>query len=143
VAQTSVGKKAVVKFIRDKAPRTVEVTIAEQPKTVAQAGGEEGGESVRPSGLLSDLDVRELTAELVGRFGLAAGERGVIIARVRSGSIAEEAGIKEGDIVLEVNRKPVPNLKAYEKVASRIGKDETVLLLIKRQGRTIFVTLKP
>jgi serine protease Do len=142
VAQTSVGKKAVVKFIREKAPRTVEVTIAEQPKTVAQAGGEEGGGSIRPSGLLSDLDVRELNPELARRLGLAAGERGIAIAGVRPGSVAEEAGLKEGDLILEVNRKPVPNLKAYEKVASKVGKNETVLLLIKRQGHTTFVTLK-
>ncbi len=143
VAQTSVGKKAVLKFIRDKTPRTVEVTIAEQPKNVAQAGSEEGSESVRPSGLLSDLDVRELTAELAGRLGLAAGERGIVITKIRPGSVAEEAGLKEGDLILEVNRKPVPNLKAYEKAASKVGKDEAVLLLIKRQGRTTFVTLKP
>jgi serine protease Do len=142
VAQTSVGKKAVVKFIREKTSRTVEVTIAEQPKTVAQAGGEEGGESVRPSGLLSDLDVRELNAELASRLGLAAGERGIAIVRVRPGSVAEEAGLKEGDLILEVNRKPVPNLKAYEKAASKVGKSEAVLLLIKRQGHTTFVTLK-
>jgi len=142
VAQTLVGKKAVVKFIRAKAPRTVEVTIAEQPKTVAQAGGEEGGESIKPSGLLSSLDVRELNGDLAGRLGLAAGERGVVIVRVRPGSVAEEAGLKEGDLILEVNRKPVPNLKTYEKIAAKTGKDETVLLLIKRQGRTTFVTLK-
>ncbi|MBI5411013.1 MAG: DegQ family serine endoprotease [Nitrospirae bacterium] len=143
VAQTSVGKKAVIKFIRNKNSRTVDVTIAEQPKAVAQAGGEEGSESVRPSGFLSDLDVRELTAELAGRLGLAASERGIVIARVRSGSVAEEAGLKEGDLILEMNRKPVQNLKVYEKMASKIGKDEAVLLLIKRQGRTTFVTLKP
>jgi serine protease Do len=118
------------------------VTIAEQPKTVAQAGGEEGGESVRPSGLLSDLDVRELNAELASRLGLAAGERGVAIVRVRPGSVAEEAGLKEGDLILEVNRKPVPNLKAYERIAAKVGKSEAVLLLIKRQGHTTFVTLK-
>ncbi|MBM4125110.1 MAG: DegQ family serine endoprotease [Nitrospira sp.] len=143
VAQTTIGKKSVVKFVRDKHTRTVEVAIAEQPKQVAQAGGEEGGESVRLAGLLSALDARELTAELAGRFGLASGERGVVIVQVRSGSLAEEAGIKEGDILLEVNRKPVPNMKAYEKAAAKLGKDDAVLLLIKRQGRTTYVTLKP
>ena len=143
VAQTMVGKKATVKFIRDKRLRNAEVTIAEQPKTVAQAGSEEPGDSATPAGLLSDIEVRELNADLASRLGLAGSERGVAIVRVRSGSVAEEAGLREGDVILEVNRKPVTNLSMYERVASKLVKDKAVLLLIKRQGRTIFVTLKP
>ncbi|MBI4400078.1 MAG: DegQ family serine endoprotease [Nitrospirae bacterium] len=143
VAQTAVGRKASVKYIRDKQIRTLDVTIAEQPKSVAQAENEEPSESASPAGLLSDLEVRELTTDLASRLGLVDKERGVVIVRVRSGSVADEAGLKEGDVILEVNRKPVANLKAYERLASKIGKDETVLLLIKRQGRTSYVTLKP
>ncbi len=146
VAQTQVGKKTTVKFIRNKDQRTVDVTIAEQPKNVAQAGGDggdEGGEGIRPSGLLSDLDVRELNSEWARRFGLGGGEKGVVVARVRSGSAAEEAGVKEGDLILEVNRKPTPTLKAYEQAAAKASKSEAVLLLIKRQGLTTYLTLKP
>jgi serine protease Do len=144
VAKTVIGKKATIKYIRDKRVRTIDVAIAEQPKSVAQAGtGEETEESVNPANLLSDLDVRDLNAELARRLGLNGNERGVVIVRVRSGGAAEEAGLKEGDIILEVNRRPVPNLKAYEQLASKLGKDQAVLLLMKRQGRTSFVTLKP
>jgi serine protease Do len=143
VAQTVIGKKVTIKFIREKRSKTLDVTIAEQPKNLAQAGTEEQGESITPSGVLSDLDVRELTAELAGRLGLSAGEKGVVIVRVKSGSVAEEAGVKEGDLILEVNRQPVSNLKAYEKAVSKLSKDQSVLLLIKRQGRTTYLTLKP
>jgi serine protease Do len=143
VAQTSVGKKAVVKFMRDKKARTAEVAIVEQPKNVAQAGSEEAGEAAPSSGRLSDLDVRELTPDLAARFGLEANERGVVIAKVRQGSVAEESGLKEGDLMLEVNRQPTPTLKAYERAVSKLGKGQAVLLLIKRQGRPFFVTLKP
>ncbi len=152
VAQTQVGKQITVKFIRNKGQRTVDVTIAEQPKNMAQAGGDrgdggdggdEGGEGSRPSGLLSDLDVRELNSEWVNRFGLGGGEKGVVVARVRSGSAAAEAGVKEGDLILEVNRKPTPTLKAYEQAATKASKSEAVLLLIKRQGLTTYLTLKP
>jgi serine protease Do len=143
VAQTTVGKKAVVKFMRDKKARTAEVAIVEQPKNVAQAGNEEAGEAAPLSGRLSDLDVRELTPELAARFGLGSNERGVVIAKVRQGSAAEESGLKEGDLMLEVNRQPTPTLKAYERAGSKLGKGQAVLLLIKRQGRPFFVTLKP
>ncbi len=143
VAQTIVGKKVVVKFIRDKKVRTADVTIVEQPKNIAQARGEEGGEGASSLGLLSALDVRELTPELAARFGVGARERGVLIVQVRPGSQADEAGLKEGDLILEVNRQPTATYKAYERVAAKLGKNQAVLLLIKRQGRPFFVTLRP
>jgi serine protease Do len=57
--------------------------------------------------------------------------------------IAEEAGLQQGDVIIKVNRKPVTNIKEYDQAVSKIKKDETVLLLIKRQGGTIFVTVSP
>jgi serine protease Do len=143
VAQTVVGKKVAIKFIREKKTKTSEVMIGEQPKNLAQGGSEEGGESAAPPGLLSDLEVRELTDELAGRYGLKSSERGVIIVRVKPGSPAEEVGVREGDIVLEVNRKPVTSLKSYERLASNLPKEQPVLLLLKRQGRAIYLTLRP
>ena len=143
VAKTGIGKKATIKFIREKRPKAVEVTVVEQPKSIAQGGNEETEESATPAGLLSDLDVRDVNGDIARRLGLSANERGVVIVRVRSGSVAEEAGLKEGDLIVEINRRPIANLKAYEQAASKLGKDQAVLLLIKRQGRTSFVTLKP
>jgi serine protease Do len=143
VAQTVVGKKVAIKFIREKKTKTSEVMIGEQPKNLAQGGSEEGGESAAPPGLLSDLEVRELTDDLAGRYGLKSSERGVIIVRVKPGSPAEEVGVREGDIVLEVNRKPVTSLKSYERLASNLPKEQPVLLLLKRQGRAIYLTLRP
>ena len=143
VAQTAVGKKVAVKFIREKRAKTLEVTIAVQPKNLSQASSEEPGESIAPAGVLSDLDVRELTVELANRLGLSANEKGLVIVRVRAGGAAEEAGVKEDDLILEVNRQPISNLKAYEKAVSKLSKDQPVLLLIKRQGRTTYLTLKP
>ncbi len=143
VAQTPVGKKVSVKFVREKATKSVEVTIGEQPKQVAQGGGDEEREAVRPAGLLSDIDVRELNADWKQRLGLGDRERGLVVTRVNPGSVAEEGGVREGDIILEVNRKPVVTLKAYEQAVSGLGKRDSVLLLLKRQGRTTYVMLKP
>jgi serine protease Do len=143
VAQTPVGKKVAVKIIRDKKPKTIELLIAEQPKNMTPSGEEDSGESASPTGVLSSLEVRELNEELAGRYGLKSGERGVVVVRVKPGSTAEELGVREGDIVLEVNRQAVSSLKSYEKVASKLPKDQAVLLLLKRQGRTIYLTLRP
>ena len=143
VAQTPIGKKVSVKLIREKKPKTLEVSIAEQPKSLGQPSAEESRESAVPTGVLSDLDVREINEEMTTRYGLKATERGVVVVRVKSGSTAEEMGVREGDIILEVNRKAVSSLKSYERAASGLAKDHAVLLLIKRKGQTIYLTLRP
>jgi serine protease Do len=130
-------------LIRDKKPRTLELTIVEQPKSLAQSGQEDIGESASPSGVLSDLEVRELNEELAGRYGIKPSERGVVITRVKPGSSAEDAGVREGDVVLEVNRKAVSSMKSYERATSGLAKDQSVLLLLKRKGQAIYLTLKP
>ena len=69
VAQTAIGKKAMVKFIRDKGVRSVEVAIVEQPKTVAEAGSEESGESqASPGYRRSPTTFRPIRYERIGRF---------------------------------------------------------------------------
>ena len=143
VAQTAVGKKVTVKIIRDKKPKTIELTIAEQPKSMTQASEEDGGESAAPTGVLSGLDVRELTEELASRYGLKSSERGAVVVRVKPGTSAEEIGVREGDLIMEINREAVTSVKAYEKIAGKLPKDHPVLLLLKRQGRTIYLTLRP
>jgi serine protease Do len=143
VAQTPIGKKVTVKLIRDKKPKQLEITIVEQPKSFGQPSSEENGETTAPTGVLSDLDVRELTEELAARYGLKTTERGVIIVRIKPGSRAEEMGVREGDIILEVNRKGISSLKSYERAVSGLGKDQAVLLLLKRKGQAIYLTLRP
>jgi serine protease Do len=143
VAQTPIGKKVSVKLIRDKKSKTLEVAIAEQPKSIGQPSPEESRESAVPTGVLSDLDVREITEELAARYGLKAAERGVVVVRIKPGSTAEEMGMREGDIILEVNRKAVSSLKSYERAASGLAKDQAVLLLLKRKGQAIYLTLRP
>ncbi|HET9844529.1 MAG TPA: DegQ family serine endoprotease [Nitrospira sp.] len=143
VAQTPIGKKVSIKVIRDKKPKTIDLTIVEQPKSLGQSGSEDNGDSTAPTGVLSDLDVRELNEELAARYGIKPNERGVVIVRVKPGSTAEEMGVREGDIVLEVNRKAISSIKSYERAVSGLSKDQAVLLLLKRKGQTIYLTLRP
>ena len=143
VAQTPIGKKVSVKLIRDKKPKTIEVMIVEQPKSLGQPSAEESRESAVSTGVLSDLEIRELNDELTARYGLKTSERGVVVVSVKSGSTAEEMGVREGDVILEVNRKAVSSLKSYEQAASGLAKDQAVLLLLKRKGQAIYLTLRP
>ena len=76
-------------------------------------------------------------------YGIKSGERGVVIVRVKPGSTAEETGVREGDMIIEINRQAVSSVKTYERIASKLPKEQAVLMLLKRQGRTIYLTLRP
>ncbi|WP_243372164.1 DegQ family serine endoprotease [Geotalea sp. SG265] len=66
---------------------------------------------------------------------------GVVVVDVEQGSIAEDAGIKPGDVVREVNRKPVKNLAEYQAEVDKIKKGEPVLLLLKRGKQTFYISI--
>ena len=51
--------------------------------------------------------------------------------------------LQQGDVIMEVERKPVGNVGEYNEVVSKIGPKDTVLMLIYRDGASIFITLKP
>ncbi|MBI3608560.1 MAG: PDZ domain-containing protein [Nitrospirae bacterium] len=140
VAGLEIGSKMQLKVIRDKKEKQVEVTIGEQPKELTKGGGpsEEG-----PGGALAGISVHDLSPEFAQRFGLPENEEGVVVVRIDPGSLAEDAGVQRGDVILEVNRRPVRNTKEFNRIAREIGKDESILLLINRQGQTLFITLTP
>jgi serine protease Do len=145
VAQTPIGKKVRVKFLRGGKERDLEVTIAEQPKTIAQSEspGDEGGET-RSSGAFAGMDVRELTPELARRFNLSREEKGgVIVARVAEGSPAGEAGLQVGDLITEINRTPIADLRDFQNVTGSLAAREHALVLVVRNSRNFYFTIRP
>jgi len=142
VAQTSVGKTIKVELLREKKTKSVEVKITEQPKDVAQAE-DETVQGDGPSTALAGVEVRNLTAEIARQLGLPAGTVGVVIAGVDEGSAAEEAGLQEGDVILEINRQPVRNLADFKRLSGKLSKQGSTLLLINRQGRKLFIAIQP
>ncbi len=141
-AQTAVGTKATVVIIREKREKEVVIMVDEQPKDMSGAG-EQGEQGERTSTLLNGVEVRNLTPELVKQFGLNRDDKGVLVTWVEPGSLVEEAGLQRGDLIMEVNRKSVQNMDEYDAAVSKARKETSVLLLVKRQGRTLFLPIKP
>lgn len=138
VAGLAVGAKVNVKVIRDKKEKSVDVAIGEQPKDLARSGAPspEGA-----GGALAGLSVHDVTPEFAQRFGLPSDEEGVVVTRVDPGSLADDAGVQRGDLVLEINRQVVRNTKDFNRIAGEIGKDDSILLLVNRQGQTLYITI--
>jgi serine protease Do len=86
------------------------------------------------------LRVRPITPEIAKQLGLAKAE-GVVITGVESGSVAQEVGLREGDMILEVNRQKIRNEEDYQSAMGEVKPDKGVLLLIGRGNATFFVSL--
>ena len=135
VAETPIGEKVDVTLIRDGKKKTVTITVAKlEEDELAEA--EAAQESVL------GLTVQQLTPELAQSLKIKDKE-GVIVSNVEPNSAAAEAGLRPGDLLLEVNRQEVKSLEDYNKVLAGVDKKESILLLVKRGSHTRFVVLEP
>jgi serine protease Do len=138
VADTVPGTKASVKVLRDGKEKTFNVTVTElTEERQASEAKEEGGGEQNPLGLM----VKNITPELARHFHLRD-TRGVLVEGVEQDSAAADAGIQPGDIVMEIDNQAVSTVKEFQTEADRLKKGAFARLLIKRQGRTQYVTLE-
>ena len=132
IAAIPVGKKAPITILRAGKEKTVNVKIAKRDdselmaKSEPQSNGELG------------IRIAEITPEMAKRFGHSETEKGVLVVGVEPGSKAAEAGVRQGDLVKEVNRKPVTSVP---ELRSEVKKDDKVQLLVKRPNAG-FVVIK-
>ncbi len=87
------------------------------------------------------LDVQDLSAGLAEKFNLRE-STGVLITKVETGSLAQAEGLREGDLIKEVNRIDVSSMGDFNAVLSRIRRGDTVLLRVLRENRAFYVVLK-
>jgi serine protease Do len=135
VASTQPGKSADILFVRNGKEQSVTVTLAEYKEKKAVRKAEYNN-------VLKGITVQELAASLRDRMDLPLGVNGVIITEVSPDSPAQSV-LQAGDIIMEVDRKEIKSLKEYEETVSKIGEADSVLLLIYREGGTIYITLRP
>ena len=144
VSQSPIGTKVTVKVFRAKKEIDVEVVIAELPKKAGEPSTEEeSNETPEESSALSGVTVRELTPELAKRFGAKEGDAGVVVVRVDPNSRAFEVGIRAGDIVLQINQKEISTIEDYKKATAKLKAKDRALLLIRRKGEDLFMTVRP
>ena len=97
-------------------------------------------EEMEKEGRWLGLDVSSITPRLQHRYNLTE-TRGVVVTDVEIGSKAYRMGVREGDIIKEVNRRKVQSLADFTRITRKIKKDARVTLLIKRRRYTMFLSL--
>jgi serine protease Do len=134
VARTPVDKKVRMKVLRDKSEVTLNVAVGELKDEEVVASAPEKGEL--------GLAVQKLTPQLAESLGLDKPD-GVVVTEVQPGSAADDAGIRRGDVILEVDRKPVRGVEDYRKAIGGGRKGRGLLFLVRRGESTLFLALKP
>jgi serine protease Do len=135
VAAAPVGKEAMVTIRRDGKEEQLRVTVGRMPSERAEAS-----ESARPDRGRWGLALREVDPGTAKRWGMAAGE-GVLVAAVQPGSPAASAGVRPGDVILEVNRQKVASVQEAQAEIRKTGDGDSLLLLLRRGDSTRFAVL--
>ena len=135
VANTLPGEQHTIKVLRDGKERTMTVTVGELPSDAQQPA--EAGDF---QNALKGVSIQDLNPELAKKLKVPDKIKGVIVSDVEESSVAAGA-LMQGDVIQEINRKKVTDVKSYRDVVAKIKKGESVLLLIFRGGSSLFVTL--
>jgi serine protease Do len=133
VARLQPGQKVKVVVLRDGKEKTLSVELGERPA--------EGESAAAPGPSKEDrlgLTVQDVTQEMAERLGLDKPE-GVLVSNVKPGSAAAKAGLQRGDLVHEIEHEPVRNVKDYQKIISKTGKDSVLFWIQRGKGRRYVV----
>jgi Do/DeqQ family serine protease len=140
VASMPPGSNAEVTAVRNGREQNFQVALAELPER-QQPESEESSSGGGTSNDKFGLSLQPLTAETASRYGLDADDQGLLVTRVDPGSNAADAGIRQGDLIQEVNRQQVRTLVEFNSAVQRSGA-RPALVLIKRRNVVTYVTLK-
>ncbi len=142
VAQSRVGSTLKLEIVSEGKTIFLKVTITELPKEMVEVTTEEPEEGPAEENALAGFSVTDLTAGIAKQLGLSRDEQGVVIVKVEPYSDADKAGLKRGDVIHEMNKKRVINLRGFNNITPNIRKGDTVLLFINRGGKKFYITLK-
>jgi len=135
IQKKKVGQKVKLNIIRDGKPTTIEVTLTSMPEKPEAAKEKEVEEKMGAS-------VQELTPQLALRYRISGIKRGVVVVGVEDGSLADEMGLEEGDVILEINRKKIETMKDFEKAMKDANIDKGILFQLHRKGNSFYLPYK-
>jgi serine protease Do len=133
VADTAPGTTTHLSVWRDKKTLDLNVTIGELPKELVKATRDGSGKG--------EHALAGITVENVRQSGRSKPSSGVVVTDIEPESLAERAGLRRGDIIREINRKPVKDVRDFERLTNQLSPGSPVLLLVKRGASTIFLSI--
>lgn len=140
VAFMPAGQKAQLTVLRDGKERSIDVKVGERPE---DHDGDEGEESPAadpaPRVDLLGLSVQPVQPARAQRLGV---EGGVQVAQVRPDGPAARAGMRPGDVIVEMQRQPVRSMAEYNAAISQLGSGEMALIRVQREDSSVYVAVR-
>ncbi|MGE5048925.1 MAG: Do family serine endopeptidase [Deltaproteobacteria bacterium] len=137
------GQQVHLDVVREGKQRTMVAKLAPRPDETEQ-GGRSGNVNTgsKEQGDLLGVRVEDLTPQLARRAQVDPGTKGAVIVDAAQDSPASEAGLDAGDVIVEVNRKPVNSAADYHNAVKGLKKGDTALLRVKHGQATQYVPLR-
>jgi len=133
-AVTPVGKKSRIKVLRN--GKTLEKTVTIEKLPEGATGQEQSAQAQDKLG----ISVSDLTKELASRLGITEAG-GVVVTEVKPGSAADEAGMAQGDIIMQINGAPVADSAGYARLVATLKKGDVVRFLVRRGNAALFIAM--
>jgi len=135
IQKKKVGQKVKLNIIRDGKPTTIEVTLTSMPEKPEMVKEKEVEEKL-------GARVQELTPQLAARYRISGIKHGVLVIGVEDGSLADDIGLQEGDVILEIDRKKIENIKDFEKAIKDGNLEKGIVFYLHRKGNSFYISYK-
>jgi serine protease Do len=136
IAEIAPGKEIEIEVVRDQKKKNLMATLVERKDQATLA-------SIPPPPENNlGVNVQDLTKELAEKLKIKEAT-GALITKVEPDSPAAKGGLREGDLIKEVNRENITNSEDFNRVVAKIKKEEDLLFRILRENRAFFLVLKP
>jgi serine protease Do len=133
----SPGSTVNLSILRSGSSQQVAVKMGSFPSKEERASIEKDG----TNSTLDGVSVQSLTPETAREMKLDPETKGVVVADIDPSSHAADAGLREGDVIQQVNRQPVKNVQDFNRAMASAKKDDPTLLLVNREGNTLYVAV--
>lgn len=140
------GTKFDLEVVRDGSTRTIAATTAVRPSDVARGGrdgrGQRGGAeelAANDEGVLNGVAVDDINPQVRNRLNLPERLKGAVITNVEADSAAAKAGLRAGDVILEINRQPVASAQDAVELSLKAESRKTLLRIFSRGGTNFVV----
>jgi serine protease Do len=140
IASYPPDEKVELTIWRDGKRKTLTVKLGERPGQEELASSRSGE---KPTSMSTELgfEVQALTDDLARRLGYEDDE-GVLVSDVKRNSVADREGIREGDLITSVNRRPIKSIRDFNQEMDKLKEDDIVLFRIKREDVNLFAALR-
>src|SRR5438094_6716106 len=142
------GSRAQLEVNREGQTKTFGVQLAEMPPGTTQEGGpeaspEETTQQPEKTTVFGGVAVADVTDDIRTALNLPKDVHGAVIAEIDADSPAGKAGLREGDVIQEVNKQPVRTAKDLVAISKNLKPTDKILLRVYSQGRSGYVALEP